>query len=81
MVCEYDKIAEAVVYGVEIPNTNGRAGMAAITLADGAELNDADLTEMVTVFKKCLPAYAVPVFYVYKLKLKLQVLLSTKRIN
>lgn len=31
MVCEYDKIAEAVVYGVEIPNTNGRAGMAAIT--------------------------------------------------
>ena len=29
--CEYDKIAEAVVYGVEIPNTNGRAGMAAIT--------------------------------------------------
>ncbi|MFA2948373.1 long-chain-acyl-CoA synthetase [Acinetobacter pittii] len=62
MVCEYDKIAEAVVYGVEIPNTNGRAGMAAITLADGAELNDTDLTEMVTVFKKCLPAYAVPVF-------------------
>lgn len=51
MVCEYDKIAEAVVYGVEIPNTNGRAGMAAITLADGAELNDTDLTEMVTVFK------------------------------
>ncbi len=62
MVCEYEKIAEAVVYGVEIPNTNGRAGMAAITLADGEELNDADLTEMVTVFKKCLPAYAVPVF-------------------
>ncbi|WP_425249907.1 AMP-binding enzyme, partial [Enterobacter hormaechei] len=60
--CEYDKIAEAVVYGVEIPNTNGRAGMAAITLADGEELNDADLTEMVTVFKKCLPTYAVPVF-------------------
>ncbi len=48
--------------GVEIPNTNGRAGMAAITLADGEELNDADLTEMVTVFKKCLPTYAVPVF-------------------
>ena len=36
------------------------------SLADGEELNDADLTEMVTVFKKCLPTYAVPVFYVYK---------------
>ena len=62
MVCEYHKIAEAVVYGVEIPNTNGRAGMAAITLVDGEELNEADLSAMVNVFKKCLPSYAIPVF-------------------
>ena len=62
MVSEYEKIAEAVVYGVEIPNTNGRAGMAAITLADGAELNEQDLAQMLVSFKKCLPAYAVPVF-------------------
>lgn len=59
---EYSKIVEAVVYGVEIPNTNGRAGMAAITLQDGAELNEQDLTDMVTSFKKDLPPYAVPVF-------------------
>lgn len=62
MVCEYEKIAEAVVYGVEIPNTNGRAGMAAITLVDGQELTETDLSEMVNVFKKCLPSYAIPVF-------------------
>ena len=62
MVCEYDKITEAVVYGVEMPNTNGRAGMAAITLTDGAELNTQDLAQMFATFKKCLPAYAVPVF-------------------
>ncbi len=62
MVSEYDKIAEAVVYGVEIPDTNGRAGMAAITLTDGAELNEQDCSEMVLQFKKRLPAYAVPVF-------------------
>ena len=62
IVCEYEKIAEAVVYGVEIPNTNGRAGMAAITLVDGAELNETDLSAMVNVFKKCLPSYAIPVF-------------------
>lgn len=61
-VSEYEKIAEAVVYGVEIPNTNGRAGMAAITLAEGTELTAQDLKQMVTEFKKCLPAYAVPVF-------------------
>ena len=62
MLSEYEKIAEAVVYGVEIPETNGRAGMAAITLVDGAELNVQDCSAMVEQFKKCLPAYAVPVF-------------------
>lgn len=62
MVSEYEKIAEAVVYGVEIPDTNGRAGMAAITLTDTAELNEQDCSAMVNLFKKSLPAYAVPVF-------------------
>ncbi|CAB1218925.1 long-chain-acyl-CoA synthetase [Acinetobacter bouvetii] len=62
VVSEYEKIAEAVVYGVEIPHTNGRAGMAAITLNADAELSAADLQQMATAFKKCLPAYAVPVF-------------------
>lgn len=59
---DYEKITEAVVYGVEIPNTNGRAGMAAITLAEGAELNEQDLSNMAQFFKKSLPSYAVPVF-------------------
>lgn len=62
MVSEYEKIAEAVVYGVEVPDTNGRAGMAAITLTDAAELNEQDCSAMVNLFKKSLPAYAVPVF-------------------
>ena len=62
MVSEYEKISEAVVYGVEIPNTNGRAGMASITLKEGAELEQNDLSQMVQQFKRELPAYAVPVF-------------------
>ena len=62
MLTEYDKIVEAVVYGVEIPNTYGRAGMAAITLQPGSELNEQDLKQMVSTFKQCLPAYAIPVF-------------------
>ena len=61
-VSEYEKIAEAVVYGVGIPNTNGRAGMAAITLSEGTTLTEQDLQQMATQFKKCVPAYAVPVF-------------------
>lgn len=62
MLTEYHKILEAVVYGVEIPNTNGRAGMAAITLPAGTELNADDLKHMVSTFKQHLPHYAIPVF-------------------
>ena len=40
--------------------------MAAITLADGEELNDADLTEMVTVFKNVYLPMQYLYFYVYK---------------
>lgn len=59
---DYDKIVEAVVYGVEIPNTNGRAGMAAITLHEGHALTERDLCDMYSAFKQDLPAYAIPVF-------------------
>lgn len=62
IVSEYAKISEAVVYGVEIPNTNGRAGMAAITLLADAELDETDCKQMAIDFKKHLPAYAVPIF-------------------
>lgn len=62
IVSEYSKISEAVVYGVEIPNTNGRAGMASITLKEGVTLDDADLAKMAEQFKAQLPAYAVPLF-------------------
>lgn len=62
IVSEYPKIAEAVVYGVEIPNTNGRTGMAAITLHPGDSLDEQDLSNLLVEFKKHLPSYAVPVF-------------------
>lgn len=62
IVSDYPKISEAVVYGVEIPNTNGRAGMAAITLKENHKLSDEDLSHMCSSFKQELPAYAIPVF-------------------
>src|SRR5690606_23151103 len=36
ILMEFDDIEHAVVYGVEIPHTVGRAGMAAVTLKPGA---------------------------------------------
>lgn len=62
ILCDYPKFAEAVVYGVEIPNTNGRAGMVAVTLAPQQDLVMEDLSQLYQTFKAALPSYAVPVF-------------------
>lgn len=52
-------VIDAVVYGVEIPRTNGRAGMAALRMKPGVEF---DFTEMCSKLDSELPAYAAPVF-------------------
>lgn len=52
-------VIDAVVYGVEIPRTNGRAGMAALRMKEGSELN---FNEMLERLEAELPAYAVPLF-------------------
>ncbi len=62
IVSDYAKIANAVVYGVEVPHTNGRAGMVAITLAEDVSLNAQDLSDLFSHLKQNLPAYAIPLF-------------------
>ena len=52
-------VEESTVFGVEVPDTGGRAGMAAIKLRDGAEFDGKALAK--TVYSK-LPSYAVPLF-------------------
>ncbi len=52
-------IADCTVYGVAVPNTDGRAGMAAITLAPGVALAGVELAAHLCA---ALPAYAVPLF-------------------
>lgn len=53
-------VSETVVYGVEVANTNGRAGMACIRLACAPE--DFDFQALLTHLRQELPAYAVPLF-------------------
>ena len=60
MVDAIDNVSESVVYGVEIPNTNGRAGMASIRLNCPEE--EFDFKDMLSKLKEGLPHYAVPVF-------------------
>ncbi|ARU57095.1 long-chain-acyl-CoA synthetase [Oleiphilus messinensis] len=56
----YDRVSETVVYGVEIPNTNGRAGMASIRLE--CEPGQFDFEGLFNYLKSELPPYAIPVF-------------------
>ncbi|CAG9784544.1 unnamed protein product [Diatraea saccharalis] len=49
---------DAVVYGVEVPNVEGRAGMCGVVDPEGT----LDLEEMSRALARDLPAYARPVF-------------------
>jgi fatty-acyl-CoA synthase len=52
-------IEECVVFGVEIPRTGGRTGMAAVKLRDGSEFDGKALAS--AVYGQ-LPVYALPLF-------------------
>ena len=59
ILMEHPDIEHAVVYGVEVPHTDGRAGMAALTLRHGSDIDWAALTRHL---HDKLPAYAIPLF-------------------
>jgi fatty-acyl-CoA synthase len=54
-----DTVEECTVFGVEVPRTGGRAGMAAVQLREGAEFDGKALAAI--VYDK-LPSYAMPLF-------------------
>jgi len=56
-ICAFRGVRDANVYGVEIPGTDGRAGMAALVTED-----DLDLAALRTHLIARLPAYARPLF-------------------
>ncbi|MBK5511197.1 MULTISPECIES: long-chain-acyl-CoA synthetase [unclassified Pseudomonas] len=68
MLLQHPNIAEAVAYGVEVRNTNGRAGMAAITPAES--LATLDFAELLAFARQQMPAYAVPLFLRVKVKME-----------
>ncbi|MBV1877812.1 MAG: long-chain-acyl-CoA synthetase [Pseudomonadales bacterium] len=58
----YHEIQFANIYGVQIPNTDGRAGMAAIVLNDNKPAQTLDLQALTDHIKSNLPSYARPIF-------------------
>lgn len=53
-------IEEAIVFGVEIPETNGKAGMATLVPLDKNQ--DPDMGALFAYLQDNLPPYAIPVF-------------------
>ncbi|CAD6194299.1 unnamed protein product [Caenorhabditis auriculariae] len=58
---KHKEIVDACVFGVEIPECEGRAGMASILPSPKADLKDL-LKDIAEKFSKSLPPYAIPVF-------------------
>lgn len=54
------QIDQSVVFGVRVPNTSGRAGMAAITL--NVDFEQFDTGALVKTLQQHLPSYAIPIF-------------------
>lgn len=59
---KYPGIAEATVYGVLVPNHDGRAGCAAILLSEGVSLETFDWSALLAYARQALVKEAVPVF-------------------
>lgn len=57
-LCTYAGVEEAVVYGVQLPGMDGRAGMASLSL----NTSDFDGAALAQQMQQRLPAYAVPLF-------------------
>ncbi|MEM7366591.1 MAG: AMP-binding protein, partial [Pseudomonadota bacterium] len=62
IVSQHEDVDFCVVYGVEIPGTDGRAGMAAIVPAEGRTLANMDLAGLSAHIRMNLPVYAQPIF-------------------
>lgn len=61
-LASYPGVEQAVVYGVEVPGCDGRAGMASLSYADGPGAGALDGAALAAHLRGRLPAYAVPLF-------------------
>ena len=59
MIGAYEGIDDANVYGIRLPNHDGRAGCVALSLHSGKE---PDFRALADHLRKVLPKYAVPLF-------------------
>jgi len=75
----FDQVLFSSVYGVKIPGTEGRAGMAAIV--PSASVEDFDLKALADNFRKKLPPYAIPIFLRFQSNLSITPTFKLKKVK
>jgi citronellyl-CoA synthetase len=75
----FDQILFSTVYGVQIPRTDGRAGMASIVPA--VSIEEFDLKGLTDHLKKNLPSYGIPIFLRFKSKLATTATFKLKKVQ
>ena len=79
IINSFDQVLFSTVYGVQIPNTDGRAGMAAIV--PRVSLEEFDLKGLTKHLKRNLPPYGVPIFLRFKSKLAITATFKLKKVQ
>ncbi len=74
----FDQIEFCSVYGVLIPNTEGRAGMVSIVKKTESEFN---FKGFLNLMKKYLPHYAIPLFIRFKRELDITATLKIQKVK
>ncbi|MFW9822988.1 MAG: long-chain-acyl-CoA synthetase [Candidatus Thorarchaeota archaeon] len=75
----FDQISMSCVYGVKIPFTDGRAGMASVV--SSLNVNNFDFTKLLKLFTDNLAPYAIPIFLRFKSGLSTTQTYKFKKLN
>ena len=62
IINNFEDVIFTNIYGVEIPGTDGKAGMAAIVLRENISLAELNIRAFSDHISKCLPSYSRPIF-------------------
>jgi fatty-acyl-CoA synthase/citronellyl-CoA synthetase len=79
VINSFEQVLFSTVYGVQIPDTDGRAGMAAIV--PNTTIEEFNLKQLVDIFRQNLPTYAIPIFLRFKSKLSITVTFKFKKVK
>jgi citronellyl-CoA synthetase len=79
IINKFDQVDMSTVFGVEIPGTEGRAGMAAIV--PNTSVENFKLNELTNLLTKNLPPYGVPILLRFKSELKTTATFKLKKVK